>query len=137
MRIIHYEDLPDRARFERGTYILTALEYMSPPMLALLTAIHGQLAGVEGFRFLNHPVRTLRRFDLLRELERRGENPFRAVRAGGDLEGLRYPVFLRAERSHDGAVRASPFGREAKRHGRLSSAAAGSATCSVEFATRQ
>lgn len=104
MKIIHYEDLPDRRRFERGTYILTALEYMSPPMLALLTAIHSQLAEVEGFRFLNHPVRTLRRFDLLRELERRGVNPFRAVRARGDLEGLRYPVFLRSDRSHDGAV---------------------------------
>ena len=104
VRIIHYEDVQDRRRFERGTYILTAFEYMSPPLLALLTAIHGQLEEVEGFRFLNHPVRTLRRFDLLRELERRGENPFRAVRAGGDLAGLRYPVFLRAERSHDGAV---------------------------------
>ena len=33
-----------------------------------------------------------------------GYNSFRAVRAGGDLDGLRYPVFLRNERSHDGAV---------------------------------
>lgn len=104
VRIIHYEDLPGRARFERGTYILSAFEYLSPPMLALLTAIHSRLAEVEGFRFLNHPVRTLRRFDLLQELERRGCNSFRAVRAGGSLSGLRYPVFLRAERSHDGAV---------------------------------
>ena len=102
--IVHYEDLPNRERFERGTYILSAFEYMSPPMLALLTAIHAQLAGMEGFRFLNHPVRTLRRFGLLHELERRGFNPFKAVRAGGDLAGLRYPVFLRSDRSHDGAV---------------------------------
>ncbi len=104
IRILHYEDLPDRVRFERGTYILSALEYLSPPMLSLLTAVHGQLADMEGFRFLNHPGRTLGRFDLLRELERTGRNPFRAVRAGGDLTGLRYPVFLRGERSHDGAV---------------------------------
>ena len=112
MTVIHYEDLPDRTRFERGTYVLSALEYLSPPMLALLTAIHGQLAPVPGFRFLNHPVRTLRRFDLLRELERRGINPFRALRASADLRGLRYPVFLRAERSHDGAV--SPLLRSAR-----------------------
>lgn len=104
LRIIHYEDLPGLARLERGTYILAALEYMSPAMLALVTAIHCQLAEAEGFRFLNHPTRTLRRFELLQELERRGMNSFRAVRAGGDLTGLRYPVFLRAERSHDGAV---------------------------------
>jgi hypothetical protein len=112
LSVIHYEDLPGRARFERGTYVLSALEYLSPPMLALLTAIHEQLAPVHGFRFLNHPTRTLRRFDLLRELERRGVNPFRAVRASGDLAGLRYPVFLRAERSHDGAV--SPLLRSAR-----------------------
>lgn len=104
IRILHYEDLPDRRRFERGTYILSALEYLSPPMLSLLTAVHRQLADVNGFRFLNHPVRTLGRLALLQELERTGRNPFRAVRAGGDLTGLRYPVFLRAERSHDGAV---------------------------------
>ncbi|HJU86012.1 MAG TPA: hypothetical protein VJ788_01420 [Gemmatimonadota bacterium] len=102
--VLHYEDLPARPRFERGTYILSALEYLSPPMLSLVTAIHSRLAGMEGFRFLNDPVRTLRRFDLLRALERKGYNPFRAVRAGEDLAGLTYPVFLRAERSHDGAV---------------------------------
>jgi hypothetical protein len=104
IRILHYEDLPGHPRFERGTYVLSALEYLSRPMRALLTAIHGQLVDVEGFRFLNHPARTLGRFELLRELERSGRNPFRAVRAGGDLTCLRYPVFLRAERSHDGAV---------------------------------
>ncbi len=112
IRVLHYEDLPDRERFERGTYILTAFEYLSPPMLALLTAVHARLAGVEGFRFLNDPVRTLRRFGLLRQLERMGLNPFRAVRAGEDLAGIRYPVFLRAERSHDGAV--SPLLRSAR-----------------------
>lgn len=104
IRVLHYEDLPDRLRFEPGTYILSALEYTSPPMRALLRAVHGQLAGREGFRFLNHPTRTLGRFALLGELARSGRNPFRAVRAGGDLSDLRYPVFLRGERSHDGAV---------------------------------
>jgi hypothetical protein len=104
VRILHYEDLPDRLRFEPGAYILSAFEYINPPMLALLRAVHGQLLGREGFRFLNHPSRTLGRFELLGELARSGRNPFRAVRAGGDLSGLRYPVFLRGERSHDGAV---------------------------------
>jgi hypothetical protein len=102
--ILRYEDLPDRNRFERGVYILSALEYLSAPMLSLVTTIHARLAAVEGFRFLNHPERTLRRFELLRELARSGRNPFRATRAGGDLSGLRYPVFLRSDRAHDGAV---------------------------------
>jgi hypothetical protein len=104
IEILRYEDLPFRTRFERGTYVLSALEYLSPPMLSLVMAIHARLVEVGGFRFLNHPARTLRRFDLLRELARKGHNPFHAARAGGDLSGLRYPVFLRADRSHDGAV---------------------------------
>lgn len=102
--ILPYEDLPNRRRFERGTYILSALEYLGTPMLSLVTAIHTRLAGIDGFCFLNHPVRTLRRFDLLRELARSGRNPFRVARAGGDLSGLRYPVFLRSDHAHDGAV---------------------------------
>jgi hypothetical protein len=104
IEILPYEDLTSRTLFERGTYILSALEYLSSPMLSLVTAIHASLAEVEGFRFLNHPTRTLLRFDLLRELAREGRNPFQAARAGADLSGLRYPVFLRADRSHDGAV---------------------------------
>ena len=104
IEILRYEDLPFRTRFERGTYVLSALEYLSPPMLSLVMAIHARLVEVGGFRFLNHPARTLRRFDLLRELARKGHNPFHAARAGNDLSGLRYPVFLRADRSHDGAV---------------------------------
>ncbi|HET7691773.1 MAG TPA: hypothetical protein VFM44_01655 [Gemmatimonadota bacterium] len=112
IEVIHCEELPDRRRFERGTYILSALEYLSAPMSSLLTAIHAQLSEVEGFRFLNHPTRTLGRFGLLQELARTGCNPFRAVRATDDLGALRYPVFLRAERSHDGAV--SPLLRTAR-----------------------
>lgn len=108
LRILHYEALPDLERLERGTYVLSALEYVGPAMRAFLRAVHARLAGAEGFRFLNDPTRTLGRYELLRELSGRGINPFRAVRAAdGDLSGLRYPVFLRGERSHDGT--ASPL----------------------------
>jgi hypothetical protein len=113
LRILPYEELPGRERFDRGTYILAGLEYLSPAMLAFVAELHRQLAQTSGFRFLNHPTRTLQRFQLLEELHRRGRNSFRAVRAGEDLSGLRYPVFLRAERSHDGAV--SPLLRSARK----------------------
>jgi hypothetical protein len=112
MRILHYEALTDGSRFPAGTYILTGLEYLGPAMLRLATEIHRQLDGRAGFRFLNDPNHTLRRFELLTALHERGWNQFRAVRAGGDLSGLRYPVFLRAEHSHDGAV--SPLLHSAK-----------------------
>jgi len=104
MRIVPYESLPDTLRLESGTYVLSALEQLGPAMLELVAAVHRQLTESDGFRFLNHPLRTLGRFELLSALDRLGFNDFRAVRATGDLSGLRYPVFLRAERSHDGAV---------------------------------
>lgn len=102
--VLPYESLPDRAHLDRGTYILAGLEYLSPAMLQFVTELYDRFSVTEGFRFLNAPRRTLRRFELLDALHRRGLNAFRAVRAGGDLAGLRYPVFLRTERSHGGAV---------------------------------
>src|SRR5262249_52154414 len=104
IRVHRYEDLPPRVAFNRGTYVLAGLEGLSAGMLHFLYELHGRLSQVEGFRFLNHPTRSLRRFDLLSELLRTGRNEFRAVRAGGDLAGLRYPVFLRPETLHSGAI---------------------------------
>jgi hypothetical protein len=107
MRALPYEELPGLRRMEPGTYVLSALDQLGPAMTRLVAALHGRLHGEAGFRFLNHPQATLRRFDLLGELHRAGFNEFRAVRAGGDLSRLRYPVFLRVEREHDGP--ASPL----------------------------
>jgi hypothetical protein len=100
--IIAYEKLP--ADFRGGTFVFAALEQLSPAMERLVEALHAQLSACEGVRILNDPGRTLRRFDLLTELAQHGRNDFRAVRANGDLSGLRYPVFLRGERTHDGAL---------------------------------
>jgi hypothetical protein len=71
-------------------------------MLELAAEIHRQLRERPGFRFLNDPRRTLRRFDLLTALHQRGLNAFRAARPTEDLAGLRYPVFVRSERFHRG-----------------------------------
>lgn len=103
IRIRHYEDLFPETTLERGTYVLSGLCGLTEETRRRLETLRGRLDREGGFRFLNRPTRTLRRFGLLEELARRGWNEFRAVRASGDFEGLRYPVFLRAERTHDGA----------------------------------
>ena len=100
--IVHYEQLP--LRFHGGTYVFAALEQLSAPMERLVESLYAQLAPCEGVRILNRPGRTLRRYELLTELARRGLNDHRAVRATDDLRDLRYPVFLRGERTHDGAL---------------------------------
>ena len=104
MRILPYEDLPGRIHLEPGAYILSDLDQIGPAMRRYLTEVRGQLQGRPGYRFLNDPQATLHRFELLSELHRLGLNSFRALRAGADFTGLRYPVFLRTERLHDGAV---------------------------------
>lgn len=100
--IIAYERLP--SHFRGGTYVFAALEQLSPAMERLVEALYAQLASSDGVRILNRPGRTLCRYDLLTELARRGRNDFRAVRANADLGELRYPVFLRGARTHDGAL---------------------------------
>ena len=104
MRILHYETLVRQTRCDRGTYVLSTLDELSPAMERAIEDLHRQLDGLDGVRILNHPIRTLRRYDLLAELRRLDLNEFRAVRASEDFTGLRYPVFIRAERSHDGAI---------------------------------
>ena len=104
IRVAHYEDLVNRKEFARGTYVLAALDQLSPGFAGWLFEIHQQLKDAEGVRFLNHPKHTLQRFGLLSELSQRGLNEFRAARAGGDGTDLRFPVFLRSERLHEGAL---------------------------------
>lgn len=103
-RVVHYEVLARQKEFVAGTYVLSTLDQLSATTVDLLCRIHKQLEHVKGFRFLNHPTKTLQRFDLLTELNRRGLNEFRASRAVTNHKNLRFPVFLRHERLHEGAL---------------------------------
>jgi hypothetical protein len=107
--IVAYENLPKRLR--GGTYVFSALEQLSAPMERLVEHLHAQLSACQGVRILNRPGRTLRRYELLRELARLGRNEHCAFRATEDLRAMRYPVFIRGERTHDGAL--SPLLRNA------------------------
>lgn len=104
LQIVEYERLAQFTHLERGTYVLSALDQLSPGMLRLVEELVGQLDGSDGVRFVNHPSRTLRRFALLQTLFRLGRNEFRAERVTRDHRGLRFPVFLRSERDHGGPL---------------------------------
>ncbi len=113
---VHGEDLTERIRpitYERvwegtplpvGTYVFSALDTLTPAERRAAVELWDALRGAAPeATLLNHPERALGRLSLLDELSEEGSNRFRAVRADGSLEGLRYPVFVRAEDRHTGS----------------------------------
>jgi hypothetical protein len=104
MRVVYYEDVPGRVAAGPGTYVFTGLDRVGPRTWRRAADFARRLADTPGATVMNDPSRLLGRFALLDTLWRAGRNEFRAVRACGDVSGLRFPVFLRDERSHDGAI---------------------------------
>lgn len=104
LRTVYTESLATQTRFGRGTYVLAAIDQYSSGMHAFVTAVHDALGNEDGIRFLNHPTRTLQRFDLLDALHRSGRNVFRAVRVTDAWHELRFPLFVRDGSNHDGAL---------------------------------
>ena len=104
IQIVHYEDLLAQSDPAPGTYILAALDQLDRASAELLTQFHGTLSQYPQFRFVNHPDRTLQRYELLAALHRAGLNAFRAAPAAADLESLSLPIFLRGANRHDGPL---------------------------------
>lgn len=103
LRIWHYERRPWRRGIPPGAYIFADLERLTDAERAEAGALHARLlAAGPGYRVLNDPLRTFRRYELLQALAARGWNPFRAFRSTEPLENLRFPVFLRQESAHEG-----------------------------------
>lgn len=102
-RLLPYEDIGRQTSFDRGAYIFAALEALTPAGIELAADLDRALQRAN-LPVFNHPGRTLRRFELLAELHGRGINAFRAVRARDDVGAIRFPVFLRSERLHSGAL---------------------------------
>ncbi len=103
MRVLHYEDLPALAHLPRGTYIFSDLDRLTPAQVDLATRVWERLADAgEGVRLLNHPLKAMRRYELLEALSNAGINRYRVYR--GDESGIeyRFPVFLREAADHTG-----------------------------------
>jgi hypothetical protein len=104
IRVLSYERLLDETRFEPGTYVFTTFDEIRGATARYIDALAARLRQSAHVRILNDPRRVLRRFDLHAELWRRGRNAFRSFRANGDWSAVRFPAFIRAERTHDGAL---------------------------------
>jgi hypothetical protein len=104
IRILSYESLFAGSRFQAGTYVFSTFDDVSAPMKRFIDEVALRLRDRSGVRILNDPQRVLQRFDLHETLWREGRSQFRSARAAGDFSSLRFPVFIRSEGSHDGAL---------------------------------
>jgi hypothetical protein len=105
MPFIFYADLAFRKSLPHDIALFTDLERLDEAGIELAIAAENQLRAA-GVRILNAPSQVLRRYDLLRKLNNEGINEFRAYRLHEDRTQLRYPVFLRLEREHQGSLSA-------------------------------
>lgn len=96
-----------------GHYVFADLERLDDRLRRVAVAVRSALlAKGRGWRMLNHPSASLSRAELLRALADEAINPFRATRVWERVE-RRYPVFLRHEAEHTGAI-GDPLGSPAE-----------------------
>jgi len=91
-------DLPPRSG---STYVFTDFDRLTPPARAAAVRLADRYAATDGVAMLNHPSRSMRRYELLRTLEAAGINRFGAWRLDEGRRPRRYPVFIREEDRHD------------------------------------
>ena len=99
--LLSYETAFRLRSLPAGTYIFADLERLSPEETERAAIIWHTLAE-HGYCRLNDPVRSMRRFELLRHLREHGINDF-DVRRLTDSRALRFPVFIRSESDHEGS----------------------------------
>lgn len=100
--VVFYEELLD-AELLPGLYVFTGLNRLGPATARAFAALHAELAQASGIEPLNHPLRTLRRYQLLRTLHSAGLNDFNAYGATEDFSRIRLPAFVRP-REVDGGI---------------------------------
>ena len=101
---LNYEDLPQKD-LPAGAYVFMGLDQLTPAGTAFVTRLQTRLReSPYAGPVLNDTTKVLLRYELLEELYRRGLNRHRAVRASSDFSSLRFPVFVREEFRHTGAI---------------------------------
>ena len=95
----------DPAGLPRATWIFSDGDLLDPRPASAAVRTWARLAD-RGDRLLNHPTRSMGRYELLRTLHDRGINDFDVYRMTDPRRPRRYPVFVRWINAHSGPVSA-------------------------------
>lgn len=98
---VWYEQILAADALPAGTWCFADLELLSDPERETAARVWQGL-DARGCRLLNHPTRSLRRYDLLRALHAEGSNRFNVHHSGDLAAPIRFPVFLHGEHDHLG-----------------------------------
>jgi len=98
-----YDDVFHCRTLRTGTYIFSDVERLQPTDAERAARVRAALS-TAGHRVLNHPLRSMRRYELLRTLHREGLNQFDVYRVRDNERPRRFPVFLRIENDHGGSL---------------------------------
>jgi len=105
LKLLPYENLFRMRSLHAGTYIFSDIERLDREATEKATIAWNALDKDTGkSRLLNHPIRSMRRFELLRNLYTRGINNFNVYRLTDPMEPERFPVFIRSEDDHRGST---------------------------------
>jgi hypothetical protein len=103
VEVISYDELFRSRKVPLVTHVFTDLECLTPEDREQAAFFWNQLErGPNSVRLLNHPLRAMRRFELLRHLHEQGINDFDVYRLNDPRKPKRFPVFLRVENDHNG-----------------------------------
>lgn len=105
IRVLPYEQLVKTRALQTGTYIFSDIERLTPKQAEMAAQVWKALsnAGKE-VRLLNHPTRSMRRYELLRSLHEHGLNKFNIYRLTEYRKPQHFPVFIRGENDHYGNI---------------------------------
>jgi len=103
IRVLSYGDFLRARELPVAAYVFSDIERLTPDALSMVARVRDALErGGQPVRLLNHPIRSMRRFELLRSLYGLGINAFNLHRWVDWPTCVRFPVFLRGEHDHLG-----------------------------------
>jgi hypothetical protein len=103
--VVSYESLMYREKLTPGTYIFSDIERLTQEQSRVLAQVRETVEDAkEAYCLLNHPLHTMRRYELLRTLYKRDLNQFTIHRLTESQTPGQYPVFLRCENEHTGTL---------------------------------
>jgi len=103
--IVYYDNLSVFKNLECSTLIFSDFDKLNPAQLREVSHLYDEIKKkYPEINLINDPGKVKLRYALLRSLYESKINPFNVYRLSESIDKIRFPVFLRRENSHDGAL---------------------------------